>query len=450
MGDRTLKILFVSLGCDKNLVDSEHMLGMLAGGGYEITDFEEEADIIIINTCCFIESAKEESIDTILELAKYRTDGKCRALIVTGCMAERYRQEVMEEIPEVDAILGTNSGDAIQETITRVLNGEKAMVFHPLDTVSENGHRVMTTTGHYEYLKIAEGCDKNCTYCIIPSLRGHYRSVPMEQLVAEARQMASDGVRELNLVAQETTLYGVDLYGRKSLHVLLRKLCAIEGIHWIHILYCYPEEIYPELIQTMKEEPKICHYLDLPIQHASDAILRRMNRRTDKKELIDIVTNLRREIPDISLRTTLLSGFPGETEEQHQELLDFIRQMKFERLGVFSYSREEGTPAADFADQVPEEIKERRRDELMTAQQEIAFAAGRALIGESREVFVEGFMDKDQVYVGRTYADAPGVDGLIFVDAGGVVLHSGDFVKARISSAVGYDLKGELKNEFTK
>lgn len=450
MGDRTLKILFVSLGCDKNLVDSEHMLGMLAGGGYEITDFEEEADIIIINTCCFIESAKEESIDTILELAKYRTDGKCRALIVTGCMAERYRQEVMEEIPEVDAILGTNSGDAIQETITRVLNGEKAMVFHPLDTVSENGHRVMTTTGHYEYLKIAEGCDKNCTYCIIPSLRGHYRSVPMEQLVAEARQMASDGVRELNLVAQETTLYGVDLYGRKSLHVLLRKLCAIEGIHWIHILYCYPEEIYPELIQTMKEEPKICHYLDLPIQHASDAILRRMNRRTDKKELIDIVTNLRREIPDISLRTTLLSGFPGETEEQHQELLDFIRQMKFERLGVFSYSREEGTPAADFADQVPEEIKERRRDELMTAQQEIAFAAGRALIGESREVFVEGFMDEDQVYVGRTYADAPGVDGLIFVDAGGVVLHSGDFVKARISSAVGYDLKGELKNEFTK
>lgn len=426
------------------------MLGMLAGGGYEITDFEEEADIIIINTCCFIESAKEESIDTILELAKYRTDGKCRALIVTGCMAERYRQEVMEEIPEVDAILGTNSGDAIQETITRVLNGEKAMVFHPLDTVSENGHRVMTTTGHYEYLKIAEGCDKNCTYCIIPSLRGHYRSVPMEQLVAEARQMASDGVRELNLVAQETTLYGVDLYGRKSLHVLLRKLCAIEGIHWIHILYCYPEEIYPELIQTMKEEPKICHYLDLPIQHASDAILRRMNRRTDKKELIDIVTNLRREIPDISLRTTLLSGFPGETEEQHQELLDFIRQMKFERLGVFSYSREEGTPAADFADQVPEEIKERRRDELMTAQQEIAFAAGRALIGESREVFVEGFMDEDQVYVGRTYADAPGVDGLIFVDAGGEVLHSGDFVKARISSAVGYDLKGELKNEFTK
>ena len=450
MGDRTLKILFVSLGCDKNLVDSEHMLGMLAGGGYEITDFEEEADIIIINTCCFIESAKEESIDTILELAKYRADGKCRALIVTGCMAERYRQEVMEEIPEVDAILGTNSGDAIQETITRVLNGEKAMVFHPLDTVSENGHRVMTTTGHYEYLKIAEGCDKNCTYCIIPSLRGHYRSVPMEQLVAEARQMASDGVRELNLVAQETTLYGVDLYGRKSLHVLLRKLCAIEGIHWIHILYCYPEEIYPELIQTMKEEPKICHYLDLPIQHASDAILRRMNRRTDKKELIDIVTNLRREIPDISLRTTLLSGFPGETEEQHQELLDFIRQMKFERLGVFSYSREEGTPAADFADQVPEEIKERRRDELMTAQQEIAFAAGRALIGESREVFVEGFMDEDQVYVGRTYADAPGVDGLIFVDAGGEVLHSGDFVKARISSAVGYDLKGELKNEFTK
>ncbi len=445
-----MRILFVSLGCDKNLVDTEHMLGKLAGHGYEMTDDETAADIIIINTCCFIHDAKEESISSILEMAEYRKEGSCKALIVTGCMAQRYRQEILDEIPEVDAVLGTNSYEKIDQVIAAALAGEKSLIMEPLQGIpSSEGKRVMSTGGHYEYLKIAEGCDKHCTYCIIPSLRGNYRSIPMEELLQEARQLAEDGVRELILVAQETTLYGKDLYGEKSLHLLLKKLCEIPDLHWIRILYCYPEEIYPELIQTMKEETKILPYLDLPIQHANDDILRRMGRRTSRADLEDLIHTLRQEIPDIVLRTTLITGFPGETEEAHQELMDFVDRMEFDRLGVFTYSPEEGTPAAEMEGQIEEEVKERRRDELLTLQQEISLAHGEDRVGQTLEVFVEGYMAEEGAYAGRTYADAPGVDGYFFLNTE-ETLHSGDFVQARVTGALEYDLIGVLENEFTE
>ena len=386
-----MKLLFISLGCDKNLVDSERMLGILAKEGYELTDEESEADIIVINTCCFINDAKEESIQNILTMAEYRKEGSCRALIVTGCLAQRYRAEIIDEIPEVDAVLGTTSFDDILEAVKKALGGEQLLEFKDLDLLPQvKSKRILTTGGHYAHLKIAEGCDKHCTYCIIPKIRGNYRSIPMEELAAEAEELALEGVRELILVAQETTLYGVDLYGRKSLHLLLKRLCQISGIRWIRILYCYPEEIYDELIQTMKEEPKICHYLDLPIQHANDTILRRMGRRTSKAQLTAIVEKLRREIPDIILRTTLISGFPGETEEQHEELAAFIDQMEFDRLGVFAYSPEEDTPASLMDDQVDEEVKLDRRDELMELQQEIAFEKAADRVGMTVLAMVEG------------------------------------------------------------
>ncbi len=445
-----MRILFVSLGCDKNLVDTEHMLGKLAGHGYEMTDDETAADIIIINTCCFIHDAKEESISSILEMAEYRKEGSCKALLVTGCMAQRYRQEILDEIPEVDAVLGTNSYEKIDQAIAAALAGEKRLIMEPLQGIpSSEGRRVMSTGGHYEYLKIAEGCDKHCTYCIIPSLRGNYRSLPMEDLLEEARQLAKDGVRELILVAQETTLYGKDLYGEKSLHLLLKKLCKIPELRWIRILYCYPEEIYPELIQTMKEEPKVLAYLDLPIQHANDDILRRMGRRTSRADLENLIHTLRQEIPDIVLRTTLITGFPGETEEAHRELMHFVDRMEFDRLGVFTYSPEEGTPAAQMEDQIQEEVKERRRDELLTLQQEISLAHGEDRVGQTLEVFVEGYMAEEGAYAGRTYADAPGVDGYFFLNTE-ETLHSGDFVQARVTGALEYDLIGVLENEFAE
>jgi ribosomal protein S12 methylthiotransferase len=444
-----LKILFVSLGCDKNLVDSEHMLGTLAGHGYEMTDDEEDADIIIINTCCFIESAKEESINTILEMARYRTEGKCRCLIVAGCMAERYRDEVLKEIPEADAIIGTSSMDHIEEAVERVMQGDKAVY---LDATAERAgaaalsgaeKRIMTTGGFYEYLKIADGCDRRCTYCAIPDMRGHYRSFPMEQLVAEAEMLAEQGVKELILVAQETTLYGTDLYGKKCLHILLRRLCQIEGLVWIRILYCYPEEIYPELVQTIREEPKICHYLDIPIQHADDRILKRMGRRTNRAMLEKIIAGLREQIPDIAIRTTLITGFPGETEEEHRNLMDFVRTMKFDRLGVFTYSQEEGTPAARMEDQIDEETKKNRRDDLMTLQQEVSEERGHSMIGKTLPVFVEGYMSADDVYVGRSYADAPDIDGLVFIHTD-EELNTGDFIQVKIDGSLEYDLTGGL------
>ena len=428
-----MKILFISLGCDKNLVDTEVMLGLLASRGYEMTDDENEADIIVINTCCFIHDAKEESIQNILEMAEYRKTGKVKALIVTGCLAERYRQEIMDEIPEVDEVLGTTAYDRILDAVDEALAGRHSVMLSDIDALPlPDTRRLVTTGGHFAYLKIAEGCDKHCTYCIIPKIRGNYRSVPMERLIKEAEYLAEQGVKELILVAQETTLYGKDLYGEKSLHRLIRELCRIRGIRWIRILYCYPEEITDELIQVMKEEPKVCHYLDLPIQHASDTILKRMGRRTSKQELIDIVGKLRREIPDICLRTTLITGFPGETQEQHEELAEFVDEMEFDRLGVFTYSPEEGTPAAAMPDQIDEEIKEDRQAELMELQQEIAFDNAENMIGREMLVMIEGKVADENAFVGRTYRDAPNVDGLIFINTDEELI-SGDFAKVKVT-----------------
>ncbi|OUN92661.1 30S ribosomal protein S12 methylthiotransferase RimO [Blautia sp. An46] len=444
------KVLFISLGCDKNLADSEDMLGMLVEKGYEITNEEKEAEVIVINTCAFIHDAKEESVNSILEMAQYKETGRLKALLVTGCLAQRYQKEITEEIPEVDAVLGTGSWDELIQALDKVFDGEKYLDFQDVDRLPQaEGKRVITTGGYYDYLKIAEGCDKRCTYCIIPKLRGKYRSIPMEKLVSQAEYLASQGVRELIVVAQETTIYGQDLYGEKSLHILLKKLCRIPGIQWIRILYCYPEEIYPELIQTMKEERKICHYLDLPIQHCNDRILKRMGRRTTKAELVQIVETLRREIPDIILRTTLITGFPGETQEEHEELMEFIDTMEFDRLGVFTYSAEEDTPAARMPDQIEEEEKERRQAELMELQQEISIDKGNGRIGSNVEVMVEGKVADENAYVARTYGDAPGVDGYMFINTD-TELMSGDFALVHVTGALEYDLIGELKDEYTE
>ena len=429
------KILFISLGCDKNLVDSEVMLGILADRGFEMTDTEDDADIIIINTCCFINDAKEESINTILEMAEYKKTGPCKALIVT---------EIVDEIPEVDAVIGTSKYDEIFDAVDQALKGSHFLDVDDLDRLpSVPGKRILTTGGHYAHLKIAEGCDKHCTYCIIPKIRGNYRSVPMEQLLAEAASLAEQGVKELILVAQETTLYGMDLYGKKSLHILLQELAKIKGIRWIRILYCYPEEIYPELIETIKNEKKVCHYLDMPIQHASDAILKRMGRRTTKAQLKETVSLLRKEIPDIVLRTTLIAGFPGETQEQHEELMEFVDEMEFERLGVFAYSPEENTPAASMPDQIPEEVKEERRDAILELQQEIAFDKAADMVGRTLYAMIEGKVADEPAYVARTYADSPDIDGYVFVNTGEMLM-SGDFVKVKITGSAEYDLIGKL------
>ena len=439
-----MNILFVSLGCDKNLVDSEVMLGLLAQKGHQMVDSEELADVIVVNTCCFINDAKEESIQTILEMAEYKKNGLIKALIVTGCLAQRYKQEILDEIEEVDAVLGTTSYDKIVEVIDEALQGNKTLQMTDIDALpTVESKRLVTTGGHFAYLKIAEGCDKHCTYCIIPKIRGNFRSVPMERLIQEAKELVDQGVKEIILVAQETTLYGKDIYGEKSLHVLLKELCKIGGLRWIRILYCYPEEITDELIQVIKEEDKICKYLDIPIQHASDTVLKRMGRRTSKQQLIDIVQKLREEIPGIALRTTLITGFPGETEEQHEELLEFVDEMEFDRLGVFTYSPEEDTPAATMPDQIEESVKEDRQAELMELQQEIAFDLAERMIGKEVIVMFEGKVADENVYVGRTYMDAPNVDGLIFVETNEELM-SGDFAKVKITGALEYDLIGEL------
>lgn len=450
-----MKILMISLGCDKNLVDTENMLGLLSQDGHTFTDDEQEAEAVIVNTCCFIGDAKEESINTILEMAQLKETGNCQVLLVTGCLAQRYRQEILKEIPEVDGIVGTASFDSVGQVLAEAVRRRQDLKAHADKPVrieaadrmpKQTAKRILTTGGHYAFLKIAEGCDKHCTYCIIPSLRGSYRSVPMERLTAEAEDLAKGGVRELILVAQETTLYGVDLYGRKTLPELLHRLAEIPGIYWIRIQYCYPEEITDELIETIKSEEKVCHYLDIPIQHASDGILQRMGRRTNQEGIRRIVEKLRREIPDIALRTTMISGFPGETREDHEKLLDFVDEMEFERLGVFAYSAEEDTPAAGFENQIPEEIKEQRRDEVMELQQEIAFEKSQSMIGRILDVMIEGKVADEPAYVARTYMDAPGVDGYLFVNSGESFL-SGDFVRVRVTGAAEYDLIGEVYDE---
>lgn len=442
-----MKIIFVSLGCDKNLVDTEMMLGMLREKGYSFTDDETEADVAVVNTCCFIGDAKEESINTLLELAQLKEDSNLKALIATGCLAQRYREEIQKEIPQVDAIVGTTAIEDIVEAVEGVLEGKSSQYYRDIHAAPVTDQkRVLTTGGHFAYLKIAEGCDKYCTYCIIPKVRGKFRSVPMESLVAEAKVLAEGGVKELILVAQETTLYGMDLYGEKSLPKLLHELAQINGIYWIRILYCYPEEITDELIETIATEPKVCHYLDIPIQHASNAVLRRMGRRTSQAVLREVIARLRERIPDICLRTTLISGFPGETQEDFEELYNFADEMEFDRLGVFAYSQEEDTPAAIMPGQIEEAIKESRRDELMELQQEIAFEKAEEMVGRVLVAMIEGKVADEDVYVARTYRDAPNVDGYLFVNTTANLV-TGDFVKVMVTDANEYDLIGEIYYE---
>ncbi len=439
-----MKLFFISLGCDKNLVDSEHMLGLLGGeDGSTITDDETQADIIIINTCCFIGDAKEESIKTILEMAEYKKQGTLKGLIVTGCLAERYRQEIKEELPEVDAVLGTNSYDSILEAVYRVLDGVRYENFKSLEGLPEIQKRTLTTGGHYAYLKIAEGCNKRCSYCIIPKIRGAYRSVPIEELLQQAKRLVSQGVKEIILVAQETTLYGVDLYGKKTLAKLLDGLNQIKGLVWIRILYCYPEEIDDELIEAIVRNKKVCHYLDIPIQHSSDIILKRMGRKTNHADLAAMIQKLREKIPDICLRTTLICGFPGETDETHEELMQFVNDMEFDRLGAFVYSPEEGTLAETFQNQIEEEQKLCWQEQVMELQQEISFDKNEDLKGKEFLVFVEGKVADENVYLGRTYRDAPEVDGYVFIHTSEMLM-TGDFVKVKITGAYEYDLIGEL------
>lgn len=454
-------ILFISLGCDKNLVDSEKMLGLLRENDFTIVEEEQDADVIVVNTCCFIHDAKEESIETLLEMAEWKKKGHLKVLIAAGCLAQRYQAEIEEEIPEVDAVIGTNGYTDIVSVITELLETEEKNAGEHLfkrccpsiDILppSLSDKRVVTTGGYTAYLKIAEGCDKRCTYCIIPYIRGKYRSFPMEDLLEEASALAAQGVRELILVAQETTVYGVDRYGKKMLPELLTKLCAIDGLQWIRLLYCYPEEITDELIAVMAKETKICHYLDIPIQHSEDSVLKRMGRRTNRAELEELVRKLRKEIPDIVLRTTLITGFPGETEEDFENMVHFVDTMEFDRLGVFPYSPEEGTPAAGMEPQIPEEISEERRDEIMELQQAISEEKAAARVGSRMDVMIEGYLYEEDIYIGRTYMDAPKVDGNVFVRSEEELI-SGDIVPVSITGSSEYDLMGDVyyENEFTE
>lgn len=440
-----IQILFVSLGCDKNLVDSEVMLGLLQDKGYSITNEEKEADVAVINTCCFIHDAKEESIENIIEVGKLKQTGKLKALIVTGCLAQRYKDEIHKELPEVDAILGTTSTESIVEAVEEVLKGKGYDHFEDVDYLPPSHEKRVITSGTYMgYLKIAEGCNKRCTYCIIPKVRGSFRSVPMEDLVAQARYLVSNGITEICLVAQETTLYGVDLYGEKKLPELLRKLSEIEDLEWIRLLYCYPEEITKELIAEIKDNPKVCHYIDMPLQHCENDVLRRMGRRTTKEEIKQTIEYIRSEIPDIVLRTSLITGFPGETQEEHEALLEFIDEVEFNRLGVFTYSPEEDTPAAGFENQVEEAVKEQWRDEIMELQQEISYDLNSAMVGKTLKVIVEGYLYKEQMYVCRSYMDAPDIDGCVFVASEDELL-TGDFIEVTITDFNEYDLIGEIR-----
>ena len=446
-----MKVLFISLGCDKNLVDTETMLGYLSQKGYEITDDENEAEAVVVNTCCFIHDAKQESVDAILEMADLRKEGQIKALIVTGCLAQRYNDEIREEIPEVDVIMGTQAIEDIVEALENVLAGNATNYLPDINKpLPKLGKRMITTGGHYAYLKIAEGCDKHCTYCIIPKVRGTYRSVPMEELLEQARQLVEDvGVKELILVAQETTIYGTDIYGEKKLPELLARLSEIRGLKWIRILYCYPEEIDDALIEEIATNDKVCNYLDIPVQHASDKILKRMGRRTTRAELENTIGKLRARIPDICLRTTLISGFPGETEADHEEVMEFVDTMEFDRLGVFTYSKEEVTPAALMDDQIVEECKEMRRSEIMELQQAIAFEKADSMIGRTVLAMIEGRIAGEDAYIARTYMDAPNVDGYLFINTSKDMM-TGDFAYVRITGSNEYDLIGELEDEFSE
>ncbi len=438
-----INIMFVSLGCDKNLVDSEVMLALLQEKGYSITNVESEADVCVINTCCFIGDAKEESIENIIELGKLKETGKLKGIVVTGCLSQRYQQEIFEELPEVDAVIGTMSIESIVDAVDSVLNGNRYECFTPLTYLPSIKDKRSITGGTYMgYLKIAEGCNKRCTYCIIPYVRGDYRSVPMDEVVEQARHLVDNGIRELCLVAQETTVYGLDIYGKKCLPELIRKLSEIEELHWIRLLYCYPEEITDELIDEIRVNPKVCHYIDMPIQHSEDAVLKRMGRMTTRQEITERINSIREKIPDIVIRTTLITGFPGETEDEHEGVLEFIDEMEFGRLGAFTYSAEEGTPAAEMDAQISEEVKERYRNEIMELQQEISFDINKSQIGRVLEVVVDGYLYEDEMYACRSYMDAPDIDGIVFVKSNEELL-SGDFINVRITDCNEYDLIGE-------
>lgn len=435
-----MKILLISLGCDKNLVDSEFMLGKLTEKGFEIVDDESEAEVIVINTCCFIHDAKEESIETILEMAQYKKTGVLKALVVCGCLAQRYHDEIKEEIPEVDAIIGTTAYEDIVNAVMEAVSGHFSEKLKNIDYLpSQNAKRIYSTGTEYSYLKIAEGCDKHCTYCIIPKLRGSYRSVPMEDIIKQAEYLAECGVKELIIIAQETTIYGKDIYGENKLTGLLDRLCKVPGINWIRLLYAYPEEITEELAYAIRDHEKICNYIDMPIQHCSDNILKRMGRRTSKAELLEKIAMLRRIVPDIALRTSLITGFPGESEKDHKELVEFIKKVRFDRLGVFKYSAEENTPAASFEDQIPEDVMDERFDELMSIQQEIAFEKARERVDDVVEVMIEGEIPEEEVYIGRTRIDAPNIDGCVFLPMTEKFL-TGDICRARVTGARDYDL----------
>lgn len=439
-----MNVLMISLGCDKNLCDSEAMLGQIRDSGYNIVNDEHLADIIIINTCSFIKDAMEESINTILEMAQLKKE-HLKYLIVAGCLAQRFKDEIYKEIPEIDACVGTTSFDKIVEVINKLEDeSKKVSCYEELDRLAlVDNNKVITSGTFMGYLKIAEGCNKFCTYCIIPHIRGRFRSVPMERLIKEAKYMASCGIKEIVLVAQETTCYGIDLYGEKTLHKLIREIAKIEEIEWIRVMYCYPEEIYDELIDTFCDEPKLLNYIDMPIQHSEDAILKQMGRRTDKKSIISVINKLRAKVPDIAIRTSLIAGFPGETKENHDALLEFLDEYELDRVGVFTYSREENTPAYSFDNQVDENLANTWRDEIMELCQEISYDKNSQMVNTTIKVIIEGYSNEEDVYVGRSYKDAPNVDGLVFVECD-YELISGSIVDVLITKAGPYDLIGEI------
>ncbi len=448
-----MKINFTSLGCDKNLVDSEIMLGIIENGGHTLTDEAETADVIVINTCGFILDATQEGIETILELASYKREGLCKSLIVTGCMATRYKEEIFKEMPEVDAVVGSSDYEAINEVINQTLeSNEKVTVVSDINkSINEELYlkRVLTSSTHYAYVKIAEGCDNHCTYCTIPAIRGVFRSRTRENIVKEAEILAEKGVRELIIVAQDTALYGKDLYGTPVLHELLEDISKIDGIEWIRLLYCYPEHIYDELISTMANNKKVVNYIDMPIQHSNDKILKLMGRRSSEEQLFNVITKLRNSMPDIIIRTTLIVGFPNETEEEFNSLYNFVEKVKFDRLGVFPYSQEEGTPASTMANQVDEDVKLERRDSIMELQKNISATKFNEFVGNVYTVIVDGKLEEENVYVGRSYMDCIEVDGLIFFECDYDII-TGSFIKIKVTSSSDYDLIGEIYDEFAE
>ena len=439
-----IKVGMISLGCSKNQVDAEVMLALLEKGGYELCADAQQCDVVIINTCGFIEDAKKESIETIFEFCQLKAHGKVRVIVVTGCLAERYREELAKEIPEADVVLGIGRNSEIVAAIERALEGTRVVAFGEKEELPLNGERVLTTPGYYAYLKVADGCNNCCSYCAIPLIRGNFRSRKMEDIVAEAKRLVQAGVKELNVVAQDTTRYGEDLYGRLALPELLRQLCQIEGVHWVRILYCYPDRVTDELLQVMAQEEKIVKYMDLPIQHASGKVLREMNRRGDRTSLEALMAKIRAMVPGVILRTTLIAGFPGETQEDFEELCEFVQNVKFERLGCFAYSQEENTPAGEREDQIDEQTKQRRVEILMTAQMANVEAFNRSMLGRTVPVLVEGFDEESNLYFGRSPMDAPDIDTRTYFTSPRPV-EEGDFVQVTIQDVLDYDLLGQAQ-----